>query len=171
MLRLLERFITEKTPYQIITTSNALEAPGLLEAERFDLIISDLKMPGMDGLDLLRHVRATCPTVEVIIMTAFGSLETVIDALRLGAADYIAKPFKREQMIQAVDRAMRRRCRRLEADSLHDVLGLTPYTAAAEAFAGHYVRRLLEQAGSDTALAARISGLTEGRIRELSVEE
>ena len=76
MLKLMERIVTEKTPYQITTTSNSLEVPEILEKSEFDLIIMDLKMPGMDGLDLLRLVKEKERFEEVVIITAFGSLET-----------------------------------------------------------------------------------------------
>ena len=68
MLKLLERIITEKTPYQIQTTNNALELPGILQHDEFDVIITDLKMPGMDGLDVLRLVKQQGRREEVIII-------------------------------------------------------------------------------------------------------
>jgi two-component system response regulator PilR (NtrC family) len=89
MLTLLERIITEKTPYQIVTTNNALEVPALLEKSQFDLIITDLKMPGLDGMDILRLVREQGRPEEVIIITAFGSLESAIEALSRKVFDYI----------------------------------------------------------------------------------
>jgi len=70
MLKLLERIIGEKTAYQIQTTNNALEVPPLLTRESFDIIITDLKMPGMDGIDLLKHIKEKNIDSEVIIITA-----------------------------------------------------------------------------------------------------
>ena len=75
MLKLLERIITEKTPYRITTTNNSLEVEQLLEQTQFDLIITDLKMPGLDGMDVLRLVKEKKRYEEVIILTAFGSME------------------------------------------------------------------------------------------------
>ena len=57
MLKLLERIITEKTPYQVETTNNSLEVPKILEKKQYDIIITDLKMPGIDGMDILRLVK------------------------------------------------------------------------------------------------------------------
>ncbi len=107
MLRLLERIISEKTPYSIVTTNSSLEVPRLLENESFDLILTDLKMPGMDGLDILRTVKEQGRDEEIIILTAFGSLETAMEALTHDVFDYITKPFKKEQILHTVNKAMR----------------------------------------------------------------
>ncbi len=159
MLKLLERIITEKTPYQITTTSNSLEIPGILEQHTFDLIISDLKMPGMDGMDLLRLVKDQGRDEEIIIITAFGSLETAIEALSLGVFDYITKPFKREQIIYTVDRVMRWQRLRREAAQLASVFDREPYEEARQAFEREYVRRLATRCDGDVEAMARRSGL------------
>ena len=139
MLKLLERIITEKTPYQITTTSNSLEVPEILENRSpFDLIITDLKMPGMDGLDILRLVKEQKRFEEVIIITAFGSLETAIEALSLGVFDYITKPFKKEQIIFTVNRAMRWQQMKREAPDGSDVRP-EPCAEARQAFEREYV--------------------------------
>ncbi|NCO41608.1 MAG: response regulator [Armatimonadetes bacterium CG_4_10_14_3_um_filter_66_18] len=88
MLTLLQRIISEKTPSEIVTTNNPLEVPCLLEQSEFDLLITDLKMPSVDGMDLLRLVRDQKRAEEVIIITAFGSLETAVEALAQGVFNY-----------------------------------------------------------------------------------
>jgi len=159
MLKLLERIITEKTPYQITTTNSSLEAPGLLEQGNFDLIITDLKMPGLDGLDLLRLVKQKGRPEEVIIITAFGSLETAIEALAQGVFDYITKPFKKEQIIFTVDRAMRWQSLKRESARMADIFALEPFAEARRAFEHEYVRRLFERTGGDLRTMAERSGL------------
>ncbi len=164
MLKLMERIITEKTPYQITTTSNSLEVPEILDKSEFDLIIMDLKMPGMDGLDLLRLVKEKKRFEEVVIITAFGSLETAIEALSLGVFDYITKPFKKEQIIFTINRAMRWQQMRREASRMEGRFNLEPYDKAREAFEQEYVVRLLERCDGDPNVAAERSGLPLERV-------
>ena len=78
----------------------------LLEHARPALVISDLKMPGLSGLDLLKQVRADHPDVTVILITAFGTVQTAVEAMRAGAYDYITKPIDYEQLALVVRRAM-----------------------------------------------------------------
>jgi len=170
MLKLLERIITEKTPYQIVTSNNVLELPALLERTRFDLIITDLKMPGMDGLDVLRFVKAQGRDEEVIIITAFGSLETAVEALSHGVFDYITKPSKKEQIVVTVDRAMRWQRMKQEARAGAPILDLEPYAAALRAFEREYVRRLRERHAGDPAVMLERSGLSEDALARLGRE-
>ncbi|MBI5117785.1 response regulator [Candidatus Poribacteria bacterium] len=159
MLRLLERIISEKTPYQITTTNNSLEVPEILGKDHFDLIITDLKMPGMDGIDILRMVREKGRPEEVIIITAFGSLETAIEALSRGVFDYITKPFKKEQIIFTVDRAMRWQNLKREAARMSEIFSREPYEKARRAFELEYVRLLAERCGGSESAMAERSGL------------
>jgi len=167
MLRLLERIITEKTPYQIQTTNNALELPDILERDQFDLIITDLKMPGMDGLDVLRLVKKQGRPEEVIIITAFGSLESAMEALSAGVFDYITKPFRKEQIIFTVDRAMRWQKLRREATLWAEILDGEPYAAARRAFDREYVRRLAQRCGDEEKIMIQRSGMSPDAIAEI----
>jgi DNA-binding NtrC family response regulator len=166
MLRLLERIISEKTPHQITTLNNSLEVPQLLEQRRFNLIITDLKMPGMDGIDILKYVREHEGPEAVIIMTAFGSLDSAIEALQQGVFDYITKPFKKEQIIFTVDRALRWQAIRHEAEQLTTIFEYEPFDKASRAFLREYVRRLAGRTHNDTADMAQRSGLSEEAIAE-----
>jgi DNA-binding NtrC family response regulator len=159
MLLLLERIIREKTPYAIVTTNNPLEVPAILEREGFDLIITDLKMPGLDGLDILRSIRARDRFEQVIIITAFGSLESAIEAMSHGVFDYITKPFKKEQILFTVDRAMRWQEVKRELLRLEALFSMEPYDAAERALRGEYLRRLVARCGGDAAAAAGRAGL------------
>ena len=171
MLKLLERIITEKTPYRIVTTTNSLEVPKILEQSQYDLIITDLKMPGLDGLDLLKLVKENHRPEEVIIITAFGSLETAIEALSQGVFDYITKPFKKEQILFTVDRAMRWQKLRQESLKIQELLKLEPYEKASQAFLREYVRSLSQRYANDEREMAVNSGLALERIKAALREE
>ena len=80
------------------TATNGREALQMLQGEPADLIISDVKMPDMDGIEMLRAVRETLPDLGVILMTAFASVETAREAFKLGADDFIQKPFDVEEL-------------------------------------------------------------------------
>ncbi len=160
MLKLLERIIGDKTPYEITTTNNSLEIPNILDQNTFDLIISDLKMPGMDGMDLLRMLKEKKRPEEVIIITAFGSLETAIEALSMGAFDYITKPFKKEQIIFTVDRVMRWQRLKKEAVKSAEIFNKEPFEEACKAFEREYVILMAKRTGEDEQALAQRSGLS-----------
>jgi DNA-binding NtrC family response regulator len=85
-----------------------------------DLVVSDVKMPDLDGLDLLREVREVEPSPFVIIVTGFGSIDTAIRAVKLGAYDYITKPFKIDQLLLSIDKALAERTLRSEVTRLRE---------------------------------------------------
>jgi len=171
MLKLLERIITEKTPYNITTTSNSLEVPELLKQNTYDLILTDLKMPGLDGMDILRMIKEENRFEEMIMITAFGSLETAIEALSLGVFDYITKPFKKEQIIFTINRGMRWQKMKREAAKMEKIFHLEPYKEAEKAFEQEYVRRLSERWGGDENTMAQHSGLTLKELQSLKQDE
>ncbi len=107
MLALLKMIVAGYTSHQVVATDNPLEAAGLLEKETFDLVLSDLKMPGLDGLELLALARRRDQDALVLVITAYGSLELAEEAMAKGAFDYITKPFRKEQILLAIDKAMR----------------------------------------------------------------
>jgi len=86
--------------------------------ERFDLVITDLRMPNVDGFDLIRDLKATPGSPHIVMVTAFGSIETAIKAVKLGAYDYITKPFEIEQLILVADKALGERKLRAEVERL-----------------------------------------------------
>ena len=92
--------------HNIRTASNGREAVALLQEEPANLIISDVKMPDMDGIELLRAVRQTAPDIAVVLMTAFASVETAREAFKLGADDFIQKPFDVEELKAIVKKAL-----------------------------------------------------------------
>jgi two-component system response regulator HydG len=103
----------------------------LLEEETFDVVVTDINMGGMSGVDLCRHVRARHEDVPVVVMTAFGTLETAIAAIRAGAYDFVTKPFELDHLAQVVDRAiglgaLKREVARLRFSTLVDVATIAP---------------------------------------------
>jgi two-component system response regulator AtoC len=98
-----------------------------LEDEPADLVISDIRMPEMDGLTLLQEVKRVAPETSVLLMTAFGSIDTAVQAIKTGAYDYLTKPFKMDEVIVVVRRAMEERRLRAEVRALREEVR-TKYT-------------------------------------------
>jgi YesN/AraC family two-component response regulator len=167
MLRLLERIIMEKTPHTITTLNNPLELADLLQRETFDLIITDLRMPAMDGLDILHYIHEHQRGEAVIIMTAFGSLDSALEALQQGVFDYITKPFKKEQIIFAVDRALRWQNSRRAAARRTAVFDVEPYDAAKQCFDVEYIRALAEKCHDDVSVVAARSGMDVADVESI----
>ncbi len=111
------RRILAAAAYQCFTTSDAQEALRLLGSEHPDLLLTDLWMPEMDGMEMLRRARAIDPRMPVVLLTAHASLESAVAAVKAGAFDYLAKPFSIDQLKLAVERALSRR--RLELENLN----------------------------------------------------
>ncbi len=102
--------------YVVRTAEDGRSAVRELERARYDMVISDLKMPNLGGIELLKEIARTSPDTLTVIMTGFGTVETAIDAMKRGAYDYILKPFKVEEIIHIVQRGLEKR--RLEAENL-----------------------------------------------------
>ncbi len=107
MLKLLSMILKEKTPYDITTTNNPLEALELAKKGGFDLVISDLKMPGLDGIDLIGAIKQVDEDIPIIIITAYGTVESAAEAMQKGGFDFITKPFRKEQILFTIDKAMK----------------------------------------------------------------
>ena len=107
MLKLLSMIVREKTPHNIVTTNNPLEALEIAKQGGIDLLIADLKMPGLDGAELLDAVKAVNPDIPAIIITAFATEEAAAETLQKGGFDFIIKPFRKEQILSAIDKALK----------------------------------------------------------------
>ncbi|TKJ42220.1 hypothetical protein CEE37_00660 [candidate division LCP-89 bacterium B3_LCP] len=95
--------------YNVDLAADGKKAKTILKNEAFDLVLTDLKMPGVSGLDLLRFVKAHHPETQVIMMTAYGTIENAVEAMRLGAFDYITKPFTSGEIELIIDKALEHR--------------------------------------------------------------
>jgi DNA-binding NtrC family response regulator len=106
--------------YEATTRGSADEALQLLEGEDFDVVVTDLHMKGMNGLELCARVVANRPDIPVVVITAFGSLESAIEAIRAGAYDFVTKPFETKTLTLALDRAVQHRTLRHEVRRLRE---------------------------------------------------
>ncbi len=104
--------------YRIETAADGFKALGKLEDFQPDLVLTDLKMPGMGGLELLEKARAVDDELVVVVMTAFGDVQTAVDAMKRGAADYLTKPINVSELVLVLDREMERRRLRRESGAL-----------------------------------------------------
>lgn len=102
--------------FSVRTAEDGNAALAELDRHPYDLVISDLKMPGMGGLELLEHIQRQSPDVVTVIMTGFGTVETAIDAMKRGAYDYVLKPFRIEEVVHIIQRGLEKQ--RLAAENL-----------------------------------------------------
>lgn len=91
--------------YDVHTVSSADEALSVLERECFDIVLTDLKMPGLSGLELLPMIKAGNPETVIVVMTGFSTVTTAVEAMKLGANDFIPKPFTPDEIMDAVETA------------------------------------------------------------------
>jgi two-component system NtrC family response regulator len=104
-LLIMEHFLSEQG-YRVLTAADAQTALNILEDTDLDLILTDMKMPGLNGIDLIRRVKDVDPDMPVVMMTAFGSVEKAVEAMRAGAYDFLLKPFENEVMLRTIERAL-----------------------------------------------------------------
>ena len=95
--------------YTFESSSGGAEALGKYSSQEFDLVLLDLLMPGMDGIEVLSHIKKKDPQAVVIIVTAYASVESALSAMKSGAFDYIQKPFKHDELILTIQRALEHR--------------------------------------------------------------
>ncbi len=123
ILTVLAMIISDKTDHKVTTTNNPFEVPELIKEGVYDLLITDLKMPGMDGIELMGEVRKLDKYIPVLIITAYGSPELAEKAINKGAYDYITKPFRKEQILIAINRALEWQTMNKELRRLKDKAG------------------------------------------------
>jgi two-component system NtrC family response regulator len=102
-------FNLRKAGYEVRAAADGAEGLAAFSPESFDLVVTDLKMPGVSGIEVLRAVRSRSPEIPVLVITAFGNVETAVEAMREGAWDFIGKPFHRDQLLMSVGKALERR--------------------------------------------------------------
>jgi DNA-binding response OmpR family regulator len=142
----------QKVGYYVSEAADGHDALDLLSKQQFDVVLTDIKMPGIDGVDLLRKIKEQSPDAIVILMTGYASLSSAVEALRLGAHDYLIKPSTsqdiRQSVARGVERAQNLRRRRSLLDAIrNDVFEL--------ARADHTAIKAAEAAGGVAAPAAR----------------
>ncbi|MCK5688071.1 sigma-54-dependent Fis family transcriptional regulator [Myxococcota bacterium] len=103
------RRIYEREDYRVSVTDNGLEALDIIRKDTVHIVLADIMMPKMNGIELLKAVKAISPSIEVIMMTAFGTVENAVETMRHGAYDFISKPLRRAIVVRSVQRALERR--------------------------------------------------------------
>ena len=105
-LRNILKIMIMQQNYNIFEAENGLQALDILKEEDIDLVISDIKMPEMDGMELLKNIKKEKISVPVVFITAFATVESAVEAMRLGVIDYIQKPFEEEKIILTIEKAL-----------------------------------------------------------------
>jgi len=111
--------------HEVGEAGSGQQAIRAVSARGFDIVVTDLRMPGMDGVALLREIKKMDPQTEVVVMTAFGSVDSAVEAMRHGAADYITKPFQPEELVLVVARALQKMGLTRRIKDLESLLGKT----------------------------------------------
>jgi two-component system response regulator PilR (NtrC family) len=125
-MRELLDIVLEKRGFAVATAPNAETALELFRARRFDVVIQDIRMPGMGGIRLIEELRALDPAVPILVITAYSTWDSAVEAMRLGAFDYVRKPFVTDEILATISRALehRRLCDEGLADPLLEKGGL-----------------------------------------------
>ncbi|MBU8896392.1 sigma-54-dependent Fis family transcriptional regulator [Corallococcus sp. H22C18031201] len=124
MLKLFSRILGEA--YEVTPAADGTRALALLASREFDVVVTDIQMPGADGFAVLREVKRRAPDTEVVLVTAFASIPKAVEAMREGAYDYLSKPFDPDEVALVVARALERRRQRREAAGLPARLAAAP---------------------------------------------
>jgi putative nucleotidyltransferase with HDIG domain len=116
--------------YQTVTKSHGLEALNAAEEEPFELVITDLRMPDLDGIQLLKSIKKTSPTTDVIVITGYATLDSAIEAMKEGAIDYVRKPFSADELQMVVQACRKRRQLTEERSELQEMMGIYDLSTA-----------------------------------------
>ncbi|MBK7589865.1 MAG: sigma-54-dependent Fis family transcriptional regulator [Betaproteobacteria bacterium] len=162
--------ILEGAGYALDTARDGIEALARIDEAHYDVVILDIMMPGLDGIEVLRRVKESHPDVEVIMFTGLAQIETAVSCMKLGAFDYLAKPFDPDELRLAVTRALERRS--LRQENLHlrlavghryrldNMIGASPrmqqvYRLIAQCAATHTTVLITGESGTGKELIAR----------------
>ena len=106
-MRHILRLILEEAGYSVLEAQNGLEALDIISRNPCGVVFTDLKMDGMTGVELLKNIKENHPEIPVVMVTAFGSVESAVEAMHAGALDYITKPFEEEKIIVTAERCLK----------------------------------------------------------------
>jgi CheY-like chemotaxis protein len=123
--------------FSVDTVDNGPEALTLLRAHDYDFLFTDLKMPGMDGVEVVKAAKHLRPDMDVVVITGYGTIETAVETMQFGAGDYVQKPFTEEELVAIANRLLIKRQARLEAHRRPVVRVVAPAVAEVVA-AGEY---------------------------------
>lgn len=142
--------------YEVFTASCVGEAVKILEAFTLDLVITDFRMPKVSGMDLIRHVRENFKDTEIMMITGYASIESAVEAVKIGAEEYLAKPFTCEELFSAVRRALDKLMLRRTRNKLNNISPV-PYGIIGQSVAIKKIFSDIEKAAS-TSATVLISG-------------
>ncbi len=163
-LEILQRNL-ELKGYKVFTVSSASEAVKILEKTHIDLVITDLKMPVVNGLELVRYIRENYKDIEVIMITGYPSIQGAVEALKAGADNYLAKPFTEEELFSAVQKALKKLSVRRKTQQLSNIRSSYNYGIIGNSKAMQKVFEAIEKAAK-TSATVLITGET-GTGKEL----
>ena len=149
--------------FQVLTAGNAREGLAVLEKGGIDVVLLDIMMPDLSGIELLPIIKRTDPSIYVIMVTAYASLENAIEALKKGAYDYLRKPFRPHELYHAVDKALSRRRMELENKRFLSDLQLKVKELSALNRVGQYIQ-LIDRETNEMTIRAAI-GLPEEVVK------
>jgi len=119
-----------KRNYSVTFSHSGKDALAKLEEDKdIEVVILDVKMPGLDGIEILRRIRKKWPLIEVIMLTGHSTLDSAINAVKIGAYDYLLKPIEMEQLVSKIEKAA---CRKRHHDKLILEVYMTPYLTRRE---------------------------------------
>ena len=151
IVKLLVRILSPE--FDVLTAEDGTRALGLIAAQEIDVVVTDIRMPGSDGMMVLQETKRQHPDTEVILMTAFATVQAAVDAMKQGAYDYLQKPFEPDEALMVVRRAVERRQLRAQARDLRAALAGSHRfgTLVAESPAMRRVADLIQHAASSEA--------------------
>ena len=129
--------------YKVVSSRNGADALQMIEKDHFDVLITDIKMPGMSGIELLDKVIGHHPETEIIIITGFGSISSAVEAMKKGAVDYITKPFDLDELLLKVGKIFQQRSLKKENIALRTFVGMDKKISIIAKSEG--MRRILER--------------------------
>lgn len=148
--------------YEVTTTADPANALAILAQRPFDVVLTDVRMPGTSGFDLLDSVKRIAPATSVVMMTGYASIPDAVSAMRRGAFDYVAKPLEAEEVCLVIARALQDREQRGVTTDFREAL-----VAARDRASRDYLVALLRQFGGNVTRASEHAGMTRENLHRL----
>src|SRR5438876_8830411 len=143
--------VIEAAEYKVLQTDNGQQAIDILNEEEIDILVTDLRLPVMDGVELLKRAKAVGQDVEVIMITGHGTVEIAVEAIKEGAYDFITKPVKKAQLLRAIEKAAEKQYLSRENRELRQQLGQGARRIIYASGEMRNIARMVEQVAPSTA--------------------